>query len=199
MPSQGDRPQKVTCSCLCGSIKFEVSFSQEYKWPPDVSTTGRCIFMILTRMQSATCQCTMCRKWTAGLLAQFIVVSPLQITPPLPTSVHYREYQSSPRRYRGFCGQCGSSLIWRSADKIDTLDVFLGVIDGRWLLGAKVEGSERRTAQGLVVERSGGLGKELCTPTQYQFYYENAIVGVTDLLGGGRKYLQENTNGSPIN
>ncbi|KEF63106.1 uncharacterized protein A1O9_01082 [Exophiala aquamarina CBS 119918] len=137
----------------------------------------------------------MCRKWTAGLVAQFIVVSPLQITPPLAQSVYYKEYQSSPRRFRGFCGECGSSLIWRSDDKVDTLDLFLGTIDETWLLGAKVEGSERETAQGIVVERVGGLGKELCTPNQYQFYYANAISGVTDLLEGGQKFLQENTHG----
>lgn len=199
MPSRDERPREVSGSCLCGSIQFQVSFSQEFRWPPEVRSMGRVRHHILTPMQSATCQCTMCRKWTAGLLAQFIIVSPSQIAPPLSTFVQYKEYQSSPRRYRGFCGECGSSLIWRSGDKVDTLDLFLGTIDERWLLGAKVEGSERKTAQGLVVERRGGLGKELCTPTQYQFYYENAIAGVTDLLEGGQKFLQENTDGSAIN
>ncbi|KAJ5112868.1 hypothetical protein N7456_001402 [Penicillium angulare] len=138
----------------------------------------------------------MCRKWTASLLAQFIVISPTQIIPPLSSFQTFTEYSSSPRRHRGFCSRCGSSLIWRSEDKTDTLDLYLGTIDEKWLVGDRVEGSETTTPHGIKVMRTDGVGKELCTPSQFQFYYENAIPGVTDVVQGGHKYLTENVPGT---
>ncbi|KAJ5675988.1 hypothetical protein N7462_008885 [Penicillium macrosclerotiorum] len=105
------------------------------------------------------------------------------------------EYSSSPGRFRGFCIKCGSSLIWRSEDKKDTLDLYVGTIDERWLIGEKVKGSERKTKNGIVFERVGSVGKELCTPSEFQFYYENAIPGITDLVPGGQKFLAENEPG----
>lgn len=137
----------------------------------------------------------MCRKWTASLLTQSIIISPTQIVPPLSSFQTYTEYKSSPRHHRGFCGQCGSPLIWRSDDKTDTLDLYLGTIDERWLVGERVEGSEKTTIHGIKVERRGGVGKELCTLSQFQLYYENAIPGVTDVVRGGHKYLTENIPG----
>ncbi|KAJ5645772.1 hypothetical protein N7490_002144 [Penicillium lividum] len=137
----------------------------------------------------------MCRKWTASLLTQFIVIAPKQIVPPLSSFPAYCEYSSSPRRFRGFCINCGSSLIWRSEDKTDTLDLYLGTIDERWLVGEKVKGSEKKTKHGVVAEREGSVGKELCTPSEFQFYYENAITGITDLVPGGKKFLVENEVG----
>lgn len=133
----------------------------------------------------------MCRKWTASLLPQFIVFSPDQIVPPLSSAATYREYSSSSGRYRGFCGNCGSPLIWRSEDDRRTVDLFLGTIDERWLVGEKVEDSEKKTKHGVVFEREGSVGRQLCTPSEFQSYYENAIPGVTDLLRGGQRFLTE--------
>lgn len=90
---------------------------------------------------------------------------------------------------------CGTSLIWRSEDKKDTLDLYIGTIDERWLVGEKVKGSETKTKHGVTVERVGSFGKELCTPSEFQFYYENAIPGITDLVPGGQKFLVENGAG----
>lgn len=87
---------------------------------------------------------------------------------------------------------CGTSLIWRSDDKKDTLDLYVGTIDERWLVGERVKDSEKTTKHGVMVERVGSLGKELCTPSEFQFYYENAIPGITDLVPGGKKFLVEN-------
>ncbi|KAJ6002779.1 hypothetical protein N7451_005326 [Penicillium sp. IBT 35674x] len=137
----------------------------------------------------------MCRKWTASLFTQFIVIAPEQIVPPLSSFSTYKEYSSSPRRFRGFCMNCGTSLIWRSEDKKDTLDLYIGTIDERWLVGEKVKGSEKRTKHGVTIERVGSFGKELCTPSEFQFYYENAIPGITDLVPGGQKFLVENEAG----
>ncbi|KAH8810838.1 Mss4-like protein [Xylogone sp. PMI_703] len=182
MAVEHTHPLSITGGCLCGSIRYDIDLSDKYEWPP----------------QSATCQCTMCRKWTASLVAQFIVVKPAQISPDLKSFATYREYNSATKRFRGFCGQCGSPLIWRSEDNTETLDLYLGTIDERWLVGAKVAGSEKETEFGTAVERRGGIGKQLATPNQFQFWYENAIKGVTDILEGGQKYLKESTDGNPL-
>ncbi|BCS21755.1 uncharacterized protein APUU_22187S [Aspergillus puulaauensis] len=114
----------------------------------------------------------MCRKWTGALIYQYLSISPDQVSPPLDTFATYREYPSSPGRYRGFCGQCGSSLIWRSEreSELESCDLLLGSIDERWLVG-------------------GGFGKLLCKPSGAQHWRGNAIEGVTDFLQGGRIYL----------
>lgn len=140
----------------------------------------------------------MCRKWTASLVPQFIMVAPSQISPDLSSQPTYVEYESSPRRYRGFCGRCASPLIWRSADKTETLDFFLGTIDERWLVGEIVPGTEKVTKHGTVFERKGGLGRELCTPNHMQHFQQNVIPGVTDLLKGGKRYLAETVDGEPL-
>src|ERR1700753_1201424 len=89
----------------------------------------------------------MCRKWTAALIAQFLVVSPEQFQPSLNTFPAYKEYLSSPGRYRGFCSECGSSLIWRSEDDTRTFDLYLGTVDEEWLVESEVG---RRTADGAI-------------------------------------------------
>jgi hypothetical protein len=110
----------------------------------------------------------MCRKWTSSLLAQFLVLRPAQICgfpfswpsqsssqyqyiANSPVSSSYAEYQSSPNRHRGFCAKCGSTPIWRSSDRPETLDLFLGTVDEEWLV------------------RDKEMGKALATPNQYQF------------------------------
>jgi hypothetical protein len=140
----------------------------------------------------------MCRKWTSSLFPQFIVVLPSQITPPLSSSLTYREFESSPKRFRGFCSKCGSPLIWRSEDNTATWDLYLGTIDEKWLVGEKVPGSEKKTEFGIRYDRTGGVGKIVGTPNQYQYWCENAIEGVTDLLHGGERYLTEKTEGKAL-
>lgn len=122
----------------------------------------------------------MCRKWTASLIAQFIVVSPLQIHPPLHKNTSYKEFNSSPRRFRGFCSNCGTSLIWRSGDDERTVDLFMGTLDERW----------------LVHEDKGDVGRVLATPNGMQCWLENAIPGVTNSVKGGEEYSQESTVGN---
>lgn len=127
----------------------------------------------------------MCRKWTSSLTAQFLVISERALNPPLAQMSSYAEYQSSPRRFRGFCVQCGSSLIWRSEDDTRTLDLFLGTLDEQWLV-------EETTTQ----DRSGfDVAKALATPNGTQFWLRNAIRGVTDLVKGGMEYLTEGPDG----
>ncbi|KAL9471297.1 hypothetical protein ACSS6W_009238 [Trichoderma asperelloides] len=156
-------PNAITGGCLCGSIRYSISASSEGPWPP----------------QSSACQCTMCRKWTSSLIAQFIIVLPAQLSPPFHSQETYNEYESSPGRYRGFCKRCGTSLVWRSADDGSTVDVFLGTVDERW----------------LVHEDDGKVGQALGRPNGTQFWMENAIPGVTDLVKGGKEFLREGEDG----
>lgn len=131
----------------------------------------------------------MCRKWTSSILPQILSFQVEQMTPQLQlfpsTFAEYTEYESSPRRFRGFCSRCGSSILWRSEDDKDEFDLFLGTVDERWLVGEK--GHDGR--------RIGGFGKELVTPNYKQLWCENEIPGCSDLLKGGVRYWNEDKHG----
>ncbi|KAI1027445.1 hypothetical protein LB505_005930 [Fusarium chuoi] len=155
-----DIPSVITGGCLCGAIRYTVNFNQEYPWPPIM-----------------TCQCTMCRKWTSSLIAQFLVISPKQINPALNTFLSFKEYTSSPGRFRGFCGDCGTSIAWRSADYTPIFDLYLGTLDEKYLAG------------------DGVVARTLATPNGTQYWLQNAVRGVTDVLEGGKKYSEEGPDG----
>lgn len=65
-----------------------------------------------------------------------------------------------------------------------------GTLDEKWLVGEKVEGTDRKTAGGVECERRGALGREICTPKANMFW-ENAIPGLTDHHLGGKRFLQD--------
>lgn len=111
------------------------------------------------------------------------------MSPPLDEFPSYKEYVSSPKRFRGFCVHCGTSLIWRSDDDKRTFDLFLGTVDEKWLAGEKKADDDESTTASMV--KYGGVGKTLGTPNGTQYWCENAIEGVTDLLQGGEKYARE--------
>lgn len=119
----------------------------------------------------------MCRKWTSSLVAQFLVISPEQLTPALSTFPTFREYASSPGRFRGFCGDCGTSIAWRSADHTPIFDLYLGTIDEEYLVG------------------DSSVAKMLATPNGTQYWLRNVIHGVTDKLKGGKEYSEEGPDG----
>jgi hypothetical protein len=200
MTSIDNGPSAISGSCLCRQIEFQILFPKSHQWPPPVSLRKIIIRLIKAHAlpQSATCQCTMCRKWTASLIASFIVVGPKQIRPKLSTFATYAEYESSPRRYRGFCSRCGSSLIWRSDDKMETWDLFLGCVDEEWLVEKKSVDEGKRVSATIDSPGSSILGKDLCTPNQYQYWWENVVPGVTDLVKTGEIYLQEKGQNEPL-
>ncbi|KAI9781808.1 MAG: hypothetical protein M1835_004181 [Candelina submexicana] len=124
-----------------------------------------------------SCQCTLCRKWTGTLIPQFLELSPSQIhwdTSP-PT-----RYASSPGVYRAFCNTCGSSLYMHYAEiEKEELALAVGTLDEKWLIGQKT---------GDGIERKGGYGRELGTPTGGTVWFQNRIEGVTDLMGVGKRW-----------
>lgn len=71
-------------------------------------------------------------------------------------------------------------VIWRSEDNPATWDLFLGSVDEEWLVGDK---AGQTTEGGSVVEHerpTEAVGRKLCTPNQFQFWWENVVPGVTD-------------------
>ncbi|EGU83549.1 hypothetical protein FOXB_05959 [Fusarium oxysporum f. sp. conglutinans Fo5176] len=135
-----DTPSAITGGCLCSVIRYTVNFNEEYPWPPIHANAS-----------------TMCRKWTSSLIAQFLVISPKQISPALGTFASFKEYMSSPGRFRGFCGDCGTSLTWRSADYTPIFDLYLGTLDEKYLVG------------------DGVVAKTLATPNGTQYWMQNSI------------------------
>ena len=149
----------------------------------------------------------MCRKWSSALINQFLIIPPAQLQPALTSSPTYEEYESSPKRFRGFCKKCGSSLIWRSDEDGSTWDVFIGTLDEKWLVSEK-EGAEGDAEVVEMIARPSGTqywmevsmmeayGRFVGVWTYDRFaditsLKQNAIPGVTDTVRGGELYLTE--------
>lgn len=174
------RPSSITGGYLCTLICFTISFPLDTPWPPEVthfthSLPQRHMQLIQTPVSYVPMHHV--PKVDFIYYCSIHRSSVLPLTPALASFPQnfpiYSEYESSMRRFRGFCSRCGSSLFWRSVDRTDTFDLFLGTVDEKWL----VENKE--------------IGTVLGTPNQYQFWCENAMKGVTDVIRGGRKFLQE--------
>lgn len=78
--------------CLCGATQFDVQLKSH----------------ALT-----CCHCSICRRQSSGVLMNVAVdlnqLSWLQ-------QMHLKTYASSDWGERGFCGQCGTQLFWRSQE-----------------------------------------------------------------------------------
>lgn len=189
--SSTSRPTSITGGCLCGAIRYTISFPASSPWPPPMVMTfpppplssppRSCADHVLLPAhhiphhhsplcsQNATCQCTLCRKFTGALIAQPVSVPTADIAPPLSSNESYKTYQSSPSGKRGFCGTCGGSLAFCYDKTPGETEIFLGSVDADVLRGE--------------------WGKALCE-TRRHLWLENAVKGVTDGLKG-RKYLTD--------
>jgi len=76
----------------------------------------------------ACCHCRECRKASGAEFATnaSIASADLRI---LSGEDLLREFESSPGQARVFCGQCGSPILKRIADKPDTVRLRLGCLD----------------------------------------------------------------------
>lgn len=101
-------PETVNGSCLCGAVR--ISLDLPSKW-------------------CAHCHCSMCRKehgagyvtWAGFTEGQYRVnAGAEQLT----------WFRSSAEAERGFCGTCGSSMLFRSARWPGEIHVALGCLDG---------------------------------------------------------------------
>lgn len=88
---------KMTGQCLCGKVRFSAIPKSDHM---------------------DACHCSMCRKWSGGVLFATTCVD-LKIE----NEEELQAYRSSPWGERHFCKTCGSSLFWRMADR--SLDVVM--------------------------------------------------------------------------
>jgi hypothetical protein len=112
--SQLRLPITITGGCLCGSIRYTITFPKNAEWPPNSNTT---------------CQCTQCRKFTGCLVPQNITIPTNYITPTLSSNATYKSFHSSPQAYRSFCSTCGSSIAFNEHATPDNTELFIGTFD----------------------------------------------------------------------
>lgn len=90
--------------CLCGAVRYEANPVNPENW---------------------FCHCRMCQKWSGS------VVSTDAILPKKDfrfTKGEPKYYLSSPGFERGFCRDCGSSLVFRAVEK-DWISIQTGSLD----------------------------------------------------------------------
>ena len=80
----------ITGGCLCGAARYQISA------PP---------------MDVAYCHCRMCQRFTGGQIVAGAIYSKGNIR---FTQGEPKYYKSSPIAERGFCANCGSSLMYRA-------------------------------------------------------------------------------------
>ncbi|KIW96776.1 uncharacterized protein Z519_02167 [Cladophialophora bantiana CBS 173.52] len=148
MESSPNHPAHISGGCLCGAIRYHVTLDE---WPPN------------------------CRKWTGALMTHILPLPDFAFTWTPSDRPTYREYNSSPGCYRGFCNVCGGNLTWRgdSYGGRQLIILSLGSVDPAWLLS---------TAK-------SNFGTVLCSPRGGNYFWENAILGVTDRPMAGEKLL----------
>lgn len=91
--------------CLCGAVRYRITREP---------------------LARTRCHCRSCRL-AAGAPSLAWTVVPVE-------GLHHDgvapvEFESSPGVFRGFCGQCGTSLSWRTAAKPDTVDITTATLD----------------------------------------------------------------------
>jgi hypothetical protein len=104
--------QKLTCECLCGSVKFELTAPFR---------------------EIVSCYCSECRK-TSGNFVSATAVWEEQI--------HFIEqcglaWFTTEKASRGFCQICGSSLLWKQQPANGKVSVMAGCLPVR--TGLKVK------------------------------------------------------------
>ena len=97
--------QWATGGCLCGAVRYRA------KRP---------------LRPAVACHCQQCRR-TSGNFVNATCVSREDFA--LTNADGLKWYKSSDYADRGFCGECGSSLLW-SAHERDTMTIMCGTIDG---------------------------------------------------------------------
>ncbi|MEO5766543.1 MAG: GFA family protein [Casimicrobiaceae bacterium] len=111
-----DAPPAVRArgGCLCGAVRFEV--------------VGELRDVVL-------CHCTMCRK-THGHVGAYTATPKAALR--YTETRGLRWYASSKTARRGFCAECGASLLWERATK-DDVSIAAGALDAPTLLATTLQ------------------------------------------------------------
>jgi hypothetical protein len=101
---------EVTGGCLCGGVR--------YRYDGELGGAHGAV---------TQCHCTQCRKAQGG---------PAYVAPASAEALVFtdgrsliREFESSPGKFRAFCGRCGSPLYSRRAGRPDAIRLRLGALD----------------------------------------------------------------------
>jgi hypothetical protein len=167
MPSSNEKPETITGGCVCGSVRYIVTFPPNHDFANSVS-----LLEILTSpshqpqvrisnidVQSTTCQCEQCRKNTGSLIfrSHKLPKSAVEFT----AKSTFKMYSATPHCERGFCSNCGSFLLWQR-DNRDYTCLTVGCFDEP------------------VLSKYGPL----LTAARRHLFCEREIPGVTDHLEG---------------
>jgi hypothetical protein len=95
-------------SCLCGSVRYQITAPLE---------------------NAEYCHCLMCRKAHGAAFSANSIVPTNSLTVSSGADL-ISEYESSPKRRKCFCSNCGSQLFIRRLDKPEFTVVTLGTLDG---------------------------------------------------------------------
>jgi hypothetical protein len=99
-----DDLQNFTGGCLCGAVRYE-SVNPPYN--------------------VGYCHCGMCKKSLGNLFGTFVIVKRKDLRYLIDEPDWY---QSSDTARRGFCGKCGSPILYQPVEK-DFDAVWIGTID----------------------------------------------------------------------
>ncbi len=99
---------KVEGGCLCGAVRFSVTLPS--KW-------------------CAHCHCSMCQREHGAGYVTWVGFENDHFT-LLRDGGQLKWYQSSPEAKRGFCGSCGSSMLFKSSRWAGEMHVALACLDG---------------------------------------------------------------------
>ena len=98
----------VSGACLCGVVRFEIR---------------------LPTLACAHCHCSMCRRAHGAGYVTWLVVPRASFT-PLAGADQLTRYRSSEHGTRSFCKVCGSSLLFESTQRPETIDIVLANVQG---------------------------------------------------------------------
>ncbi len=101
------KDSEILGGCLCGSVRYKITA------PLGIAEH---------------CHCSMCRKAHGAAFSTNAVVPTDALTVTSGAAL-ISQYQSSPRRRKCFCSNCGSQLFIRRLDKPEFTVVTLGTID----------------------------------------------------------------------
>ncbi|KAJ3539851.1 hypothetical protein NM208_g5320 [Fusarium decemcellulare] len=174
-PSIGPTPKTITGGCLCGSLRYKVTFPSSHDFVES----------------SCTCQCTQCRKQTGGLFLASYGVSIAALEWTSDTETNLARYRATSNISRGFCKNCGSFLFWHP-DGRDKISMAIGSVDPLYLFG---EGAEETAGSEVPKE---GFGRALCSGFGPSEWCKNEIKGITDdmpLLHKGTRSQGDSSDG----
>jgi hypothetical protein len=100
----------------------------------------------------------------------------------------YAEYNSSPGCYRAFCNRCGSSLAWTNHGVNTNIELAVGTIDEKFLLGDRDDADKPLGAYGIALANLEGD----------HFHVRNVIPGVTDRVASSGTRFWEGSKEGPM-